>query len=76
MTVLGKKEKREREKAKCYPKNHFIKANIAQFVLGLAQIPEIIGGKERDGGKCSELGTWGLGSGLGWEGKGQYIFFL
>lgn len=47
MTVLGKKEKREREKAKCYPKNHFIKANIAQFVLGLAQIPEIIGGKER-----------------------------
>ena len=27
-------------------------------------------------GICSELGTWGLGSGLGWEGKGQYIFFL
>lgn len=41
------KKKKERTKAKHYTKNHFIKANVARFVLGLVQIPEIIGGQER-----------------------------
>lgn len=35
-------------KLACYPKNHFIKANIAQFVLGVSQIPEIEGEKQSE----------------------------
>lgn len=46
LTVLEKKWG-EKKRARCYPKNRFVKANIAQFVLGLAQIPGITGGTER-----------------------------
>jgi hypothetical protein len=31
----------------CFPKNHFMKANMAQFVFSLSQIPEIMGEKEK-----------------------------
>ena len=43
----------------CYPKNHFIEANIVQFVLGLSQIPDIMGGKKKQGDWHHDDFSWG-----------------
>lgn len=40
---------KKREKLECARKNHFVKANITQFVLVLSQISQIMGGKEKRG---------------------------